>query len=104
LDLYRDSGSPPFDYGLVGVLDGRLYLHWRLLIVESLKLTPLRLSNLPPPMAASELILSSTPSHVAFDSTGKNFAILRDRDVDIATWREFSNIRVANPKIVYSFR
>jgi elongator complex protein 1 len=77
---------------LVAVLDG-----------ESLKLTPLRISNVPPPMSASELSLPSTPAHVSFDSTGQHFAILREHHVDLATWKEFKTIRVTDPKIVNRF-
>ena len=93
LDLIKDLSIWPFDYGLVAVLDG-----------EILKLTPLRISNIPPPMSASELPLESTPVHVAFDLTGRNFAILRKQYVDIATWLDFNSIKVANVKIVHTFR
>jgi IKI3 family len=74
------------------------------LIGESLKLTPFRLQNIPPPMAGSELLLSSTPTHVAFDSTGQYFAILRRRGVDIATWSAFSKLRIRSPQITHAFR
>jgi elongator complex protein 1 len=72
--------------------------------LEKLKLTPLRISNIPPPMSASELILPAIPTHVSFESIGKSFAILRERHVDIATWTDFNTIRVANPKIVFSIK
>jgi elongator complex protein 1 len=93
MDLCKDSSSPPFDYGLLAVLDG-----------DTLKLTPFRISNVPPPMAASELSIASTPTHVSFDTTGQHLAILRRRDVDIMKWTDFNTIRVANPKIVHTFR
>src|SRR5271170_4612104 len=93
LDLCKDSSNRPFDYGLVAVLDG-----------ERLKLTPLRISNVPPPMSASELSIASPASHVSFESIGQNFAVLRQRAVDVATWTDFNSIRVANPKIVHTFK
>ena len=92
-DLCKDPSSWPFDYGIVAVLDG-----------ETLRLTPYRIRNIPPPMAANMLPIASTPAHVAFDTTGKIFAILRQREVDIATWSDFNTIRVANPKIMDTFR
>jgi len=55
-------------------------------------------------MSASELSLASTASHVSFDSIGQNFGVLRQRAVDIARWTDFNSIRVANPKIVHTFR
>ena len=55
-------------------------------------------------MSGTELSIPSPPTHVSFDSTGKNFAILRRREVDIATWSEFNTIRVANPKITQTLQ
>lgn len=92
-DLCKDPSNWPFDYGIVAVLDG-----------ETLRLTPYRIRNIPPPMAANMLPIASTPAHVAFDTTGKIFAILRQREVDIATWSDFNTIRVANPKILDTYR
>jgi elongator complex protein 1 len=83
---------------------GVLRLLTSLTCIEFLKLTPLRISNVPPPMAASELVLRSTPAHVSFESTGQNFAILRQRDVDFAMWTDFNTIKVTNPKIVHTLR
>jgi len=74
------------------------------LITETLKLTPLRISNIPPPMAADELTFESPVVHVSFDPTAKTFAVLHHRSVSIASYTTINSIRIANLKIVHSFR
>lgn len=64
------SGSvvPPHDFGVVASIDGL-----------SLKLTPLRIANVPPPMSLQQLALDHKPTDVAFSVTGKLMAVLSDK-------------------------
>lgn len=61
----RGPVAPPHDEGIVAVIDGR-----------NLKITPLRRANVPPPMAFEEIELPSNAVDVAFDATGRSFAVL----------------------------
>jgi len=69
-------------------------------MLENLKLTPLRISNVPPPMSANTLQLSSPAIHVSFDTTGQYFAVLRDGYVDIARWNTYKPHWIDNPEII----
>jgi hypothetical protein len=71
-----------------------------MLIQETLKLTPLRICNVPPPMCSDTLHLESAIIHVSFDVTGKYFAILREGYVDIATWKSWKPHCIQNSKII----
>lgn len=62
----------PKDLGLVAVIDGR-----------SLKMTPLRKANVPPPMALEEVLLPDNASDVAISSSGKKFAALHHSTMTI---------------------
>ncbi|KAJ4311796.1 putative elongator complex protein 1 [Neodidymelliopsis sp. IMI 364377] len=61
------SVAPPNDYGLVASIDGL-----------SLKLTPLRVANVPPPMAFCTLALDHKPIDVAISKSGTHLAVLSD--------------------------
>ncbi|KAH0543824.1 hypothetical protein FGG08_001863 [Glutinoglossum americanum] len=67
--------SPPYDFGIIAVIDGR-----------TLKLTPLRLANIPPPMALHEVLLESEAVDVCVSQTGLRIAILRRNAIDILEW------------------
>lgn len=66
--------SSPHDFGLVAVIDGR-----------TLKLTPLRLANIPPPMALYELDLCGNAVDVAIATTGDvtMLAVLHQNEVSM---------------------
>ncbi|KAL8766477.1 MAG: hypothetical protein Q9209_006771 [Squamulea sp. 1 TL-2023] len=53
LDVRSAPVSPPFDYGVVAVIDGR-----------TIKVTPFRLVNIPPPMALYEINMASNANDV----------------------------------------
>ncbi|KAF2742448.1 elongator complex protein 1 [Sporormia fimetaria CBS 119925] len=61
------SVAPPYDYGAVASIDGKC-----------LKLTPLRIANVPPPMAFKQLTLESAPVDVAISEYGNKIAVLSD--------------------------
>ncbi|KAL7267237.1 putative elongator complex protein 1 [Rhizina undulata] len=85
------SGSikPPNDYGIVAVIDGGI-----------LKLTPLRIANVPPPMAFREVELKSTPINVAVSPDGSKIAVLRRSAVDLVQWTFGKKKLVAEPKVI----
>ncbi|UPX16794.1 Putative elongator complex protein 1 [Ascochyta rabiei] len=61
------SVAPPNDYGLVASIDGL-----------SLKLTPLRIANVPPPMAFCTLSLERKAIDIALSQSGTRLAVLSD--------------------------
>ncbi|EDU46765.1 elongator complex protein 1 [Pyrenophora tritici-repentis Pt-1C-BFP] len=66
------SVAPPNDYGMVASIDGL-----------SLKLTPLRVANIPPPMSLHTLALESIPVNVALSKSGNRLAVLSDSDLAV---------------------
>ncbi|KAF2210146.1 hypothetical protein CERZMDRAFT_46102 [Cercospora zeae-maydis SCOH1-5] len=71
-EVARGSVKPPFDYGVVAVIDGR-----------SLKVTPLRTANVPPPMAFDEVDLPENAIDVAVDSSGMRIAVLHSDRISV---------------------
>lgn len=61
----RGSVSPPNDLGTVAVIDGKM-----------LKVTPLRIANIPPPMAFDEIELPSNALDVDINRDGTEIAVL----------------------------
>ena len=59
------SLSPPYDLGLIAVVDG-----------SSIKLTPLRTADVPPPMSFDEVDVGGNVIDVAFDQQSKTIAVL----------------------------
>lgn len=57
-----------------------------MILLETLKLTPLRLAGVPPPMAHNELTLDSNVVDVAFSKTGTRIAVLMDKSFSIFLW------------------
>ncbi|CAD0057010.1 unnamed protein product [Aureobasidium pullulans] len=64
------STSPPNDLGLTSVIDGR-----------NLKITPLRVANVPPPMAFAELELGANAIDVAVNQSATMIAVLHQQGV-----------------------
>ncbi|KAK7612769.1 IKI3 family-domain-containing protein [Phyllosticta paracitricarpa] len=69
-----DGGSvaQPNDYGTVAVIDG-----------STLRVTPLRSANVPPPMSLHEVDVGRTPVDVAINSSSTRLAVLRENDVQV---------------------
>lgn len=74
-EVFHGSTTSPNDVGAVAVLDGR-----------TLKLTPLRLSGVPPPMAHNELTLDSNAVDVAFSKSGTRIAVLMNDHFSVFLW------------------
>lgn len=74
-DIHHGSTVIPNDVGAVAVLDGK-----------TLKLTPLRLAGVPPPMAHNELKLDSNVVDVAFSKSGTRIAVLMNSSFSIFLW------------------
>ncbi|KAB2574301.1 Cytochrome c oxidase subunit VIIc [Lasiodiplodia theobromae] len=64
------SAVQPNDFGTVAVIDGR-----------TLKVTPLRLANVPPPMALHEVLLEGNAVDVAINSSSTLIAVLHESEV-----------------------
>ncbi|EPS28691.1 hypothetical protein PDE_03637 [Penicillium oxalicum 114-2] len=74
-DVHHGSTAIPDDVGAVAVIDGK-----------TLKLTPLRLAGVPPPMAHNELELDSNVIDVAFSKSGTRMAVLMDNRFSVFLW------------------
>ncbi|KAK2813112.1 hypothetical protein FQN50_000789 [Emmonsiellopsis sp. PD_5] len=74
-DVARGSTLGPNDFGAVAVIDGK-----------SLKLTPLKLANVPPPMAAFDISLDSNAIDVAFSKSSTQFAVLTPTGFSLYSW------------------
>ncbi|KAJ5655438.1 hypothetical protein N7507_007388 [Penicillium longicatenatum] len=74
-DIHHGSTVIPDDVGAVAVIDGK-----------NLKLTPLRLAGVPPPMAHNELKLDSNVVDVAFSKSGNRIAVLMQSSFAIFLW------------------
>ncbi|WQF81669.1 Putative elongator complex protein [Colletotrichum destructivum] len=72
----RGSLSPPNDHGAVAVVDG-----------QTVKLTPLRTANVPPPMALFELDFAASIVDVAFDPSNSLMAVLHRKGLDVYEWQ-----------------
>ncbi|KAJ5570934.1 hypothetical protein N7535_004594 [Penicillium sp. DV-2018c] len=74
-DINHGSTSIPDDVGALAVIDGK-----------TLKLTPLRLAGVPPPMAHNELALESNAIDVAFSKSGTRIAVLMSNRFSVYLW------------------
>ncbi|KAH8196308.1 hypothetical protein TruAng_009520 [Truncatella angustata] len=72
----RGPLTPPNDHGAVAVVDGR-----------SLKLTPFRTANVPPPMALYELETQTAIVDVAFSPDHSYMSVLHQTGVDLYQWQ-----------------
>lgn len=79
---------PPHDYGAVAVIDGR-----------TLKITPFRTANVPPPMSMFEIDASHTIVDVAFAQDNSTMAVLHRGGVDMYEWPT-RNGRSLKPQIL----
>jgi elongator complex protein 1 len=71
-EVCRGAVSPPNDVGLVAVIDGK-----------KLKVTPLRVANIPPPMALDEIELRNNALDVAVNKDGTEIAVLHQSSVSV---------------------
>ena len=71
-DVCRGPVIPPSDLGLVAVIDGR-----------NVKITPLRIANIPPPMAFDEVVLPAPAVDAVFNERSKELAVLNDTQVTV---------------------
>ncbi|KAK2593965.1 putative elongator complex protein 1 [Conoideocrella luteorostrata] len=71
----RGSCFPPYDNGAVAVIDG-----------ETVKLTPFRTANIPPPMSLFDITADSSVADVAFGPQNASFAVLHQKGVDVYQW------------------
>ena len=74
--IARASTSPPHDRGVVAVIDG-----------QTIKITPLRTANVPPPMALHELQVQSNAIDVAFNADASLIAVLHQDGTSIFEWK-----------------
>ncbi|GKT57084.1 elongator complex protein [Colletotrichum tofieldiae] len=72
----RGSLSPPNDHGAVAVVDG-----------QTVKLTPIRTANVPPPMALFELDFPASVIDVVFDPSNSLMAVLHRKGLDVYEWQ-----------------
>src|SRR5207248_1297199 len=68
----RGTTLPPNDFGMTAVIDG-----------QTLKITPLRLANVPPPMALLEIPLRHKAVDVAFNPSASMVAVLHQDCISI---------------------
>lgn len=74
-DIHHGSTVIPDDVGAAAVIDGKI-----------LKLTPLRLAGVPPPMAHNELPLDFNVIDVAFSKSGTRIAVLMEKSFSVFLW------------------
>ncbi|KAF8252842.1 IkappaB kinase complex, IKAP component [Wilcoxina mikolae CBS 423.85] len=67
--------TPPNDSGIVGVVDG-----------DKLKITAMRVANIPPPMSLCEADLEATPVDIAISPFGTRIVTLQQVGVDLISW------------------
>lgn len=83
----RGSCLPPHDIGAVAVIDG-----------ETVKLTPFRTANVPPPMSLFDIAAESSVVDVAFGRQNSLFAVLHRKGVDVYEW-PIKNGRAIKPSL-----
>ena len=71
-EVSRGPIAPPHDSGFVAVIDGK-----------NLKITPLRIANIPPPMAFDEIELPDNALHVSVNDDGTEIVVLHNESVSI---------------------
>ncbi|OCK81787.1 elongator complex protein 1 [Lepidopterella palustris CBS 459.81] len=85
------SGSTcsPNDFGLLSVIDG-----------SSLKVTPLRVANIPPPMSLHQLYLKHNALDVAISNSSTRIAVLSETDISLYSV-EISKKPIPDPVFVW---
>lgn len=86
----RGSCLPPHDNGAVAVIDG-----------DTVKLTPFRMANAPPPMSLFDVLAGSPVVDMAFGRHNAHFTVLHHRGVDVYEWPVVKG-RSGKPKLVGS--
>lgn len=76
LTVARGPLIPPHDFGAVAVIDG-----------TTVKITPFRTANVPPPMAKYELEVSHTVIDVAFAHDNSSMAVLHHGGLALYEWQ-----------------
>lgn len=71
---------PPHDYGAVAVVDG-----------QSIKITPLRTANVPPPMSLHGLEIQSNAIDVTFNVDASLLAVLHQDGLSIFEWKNVAD-------------
>lgn len=118
--IAHHSTTPPHDYGMVGVIDGSkswdqtISPYIMLMFAGLLRVTPLRATNIPPPMSLHEINLPDNIIDVAFspDKVADAFciiAVLHHRGMSIFEWSmgmtlQEAPISRANVSIAEDFR
>lgn len=87
----RGSLMPPHDLGAVAVIDGR-----------TVKITPFRTANVPPPMSMFELEASCTVIDVAFAQDNSSMAVLHHSGIDLYNWQT-RNGRSVMPRLAGAY-
>jgi elongator complex protein 1 len=77
--ISRASTRSPNDHGVVAVIDG-----------ESLKLTPFRAANIPPPMSLHDISIPSNVIDVALSEDNTSVAVLHQEGISIFDWKSVS--------------
>lgn len=93
-DICHGSTTSPDDVGAVAVIDGSMLDLCLSLFrsnladetIEILKLTPLRMAGVPPPMAHCEVTLDSNIVDVSFSRSGSRIAVLTRNDFSVFVW------------------
>lgn len=83
----RGSCHPPHDNGAVAVIDG-----------ETVKLTPFRTANVPPPMSMFDITVPAAAVDVAFGRDNTSFAVLHRKGIEVYEW-PVKNGRSIKPKL-----
>lgn len=84
----RGSLLPPHDFGAVAVVDG-----------TTLKITPFRTANVPPPMSMYDIEAGHTIIDVAFAQDNSTMAVLHHGGVDLYEWQT-RNGRSLKPQLI----
>lgn len=85
--------TSPFDEGLVAVIDGM-----------TVKITPLRIANVPPPMALYEIEVKANVVDVALSTSGRYLAVLTHYYLALYDMREVSSRgRATKPIVEHEF-
>lgn len=75
----RGSTIPPHDHGVVAVIDG-----------QTIKVTPLRDANIPPPMSLHEISVPSNVIDVSFNTDASQIAVLHQEGISVLEWKRIT--------------
>ncbi|CRK20663.1 hypothetical protein BN1723_002631 [Verticillium longisporum] len=86
----RGALMPPYDFGAVAVADG-----------QTVKVTPIRTANVPPPMSLFDLEVPSSIVEIAFNMDNSRMAVLHRQGLELFQW-ETKGERALRPKLLGS--